>query len=433
MPAVRRGFRTPPDDYVPDLEVMNDADNQFRRAPSCPGGILTRRDFLKYAAVIAAAPVAVAVNRSAAAGPALSQRPPRAPTALALCKRYEFAAVRQTLSSMFDQLGDVRRLVRHKHVTVKVNLVNTSAEDLSGIPLWLTVTVHPVVAQAMGSLLVRYGARRVTFCDQLPFRSLEPDVFEGYGFKLAEFNRLMDGRARFENTRNRGAHRDYALVKVPNGGELANQWEVNRSYVDTDVLVSLGKLKSHVSGGVTGGMKNLFGVPPSSLYGDDLDKEPDENAVGYRTNSMHACTRLPLTSVTSFNGKSVSGDHGFNVPRFIVDLHAAFPIDLVVIDGISAIQTAEGWWNGSMASVTRPGLLLAGRNAVCTDSVAAAVMGFDPDAADRTWPFANGTNYLAMACRKGIGENRVSELEITGLDLQTARFNYQPTFRRTAS
>jgi hypothetical protein len=110
----------------------------------------------------------------------------------------------------------------------------------------------------------------------------------------------MDGRARFENTRSRGAFRDYATVKVPGGGELANLWEVNRAYVDTDVIVSLGKLKSHVSGGVTGGMKNLFGVPPSSLYGDDLEKEPDENAVGYRTNTMHACTRSPLTSVTSF-------------------------------------------------------------------------------------------------------------------------------------
>jgi hypothetical protein len=79
---------------------------------------------------------------------------------------------------MFDQLGDVRRLVKNKHVAVKVNMVNTSAEDVSGIPLWLTVTVHPLVAQAMGSLLVGYGAQRVTFCDQLPFRSLEPDAFE---------------------------------------------------------------------------------------------------------------------------------------------------------------------------------------------------------------------------------------------------------------
>ena len=341
--------------------------------------------------------------------------------------------MRRELGLLFDELGHVRRLVKGKHVTVKLNLVNTSEEDLSGIPLWLTVTVHPVVGLALGSLLVEYGAKEIVFCDQLPFRSLEPDVFAGYGFKLVEFASAMQGRVRFENTRSRGRFADYALVKVPGGGELANAWEVNRTYVDTDVRISLGKLKSHVSGGITGGMKNLFGIPPSSLYGDDLEKEPDENASGYRNKAMHNCSRAPFTSVATFNGKSIEGDHGFNVPRFVVDLNAAFPIDLVVIDGISTIQTAEGWWIGSMVSVTRPGLLIAGGNAVCTDAVAAAVMGFDPDAPDRTWPFANGTNYLALARRKGLGENRLSELEIAGISLDQARFEYQPTYRRIAS
>ncbi|MBK9137677.1 MAG: DUF362 domain-containing protein [Verrucomicrobia bacterium] len=400
-------------------------------APKCPGRILTRRDFLRHSAAAAAA---LSFTDLSARTPAVSVAPPRvprAPTAIGLCKRYDFREVRGTLERLFDELGDVRRLVKGKHVTVKVNLVNTSEEDVAGVPLWLTVTVHPLVARALGSLLVGYGARRVTFCDQLPFCELGAEAFAGYGFKLDEFNDALDGRARFVNTRNRGAHRDYALVKVPDG-ELASAWEVNRTYTDTDVLISLAKLKSHVSGGVTAGMKNLFGVPPSSLYGDDLGPEPDENAVGYRNKAMHNCSELPRTSVTSFTGRSVPGDHGHNVPRFIVDLAAAFPIQLTVIDGISVIQSAEGWWNGSMVSITRPGLLIAGRNPVCTDAVAAAVMGFNPDAPDRTWPFANGTNYLALARRRGLGENRISELEIAGVKLEAARFEFQPTYRRVA-
>ena len=86
----------------------------------------------------------------------------------------------------------------------------------------------------------------------------------------------------------------------------------------------------------------------------------------------------------------------------------------------------------SMVSMTRPGLLIAGRNPVCTDAVATAVMGFDPDAPDRTWPFVNGTNHLALARRRGLGENRVRELEIAGIGLGRARFEFQPTFRRKA-
>jgi uncharacterized protein (DUF362 family) len=334
---------------------------------------------------------------------------------------------------MLDDCGDVRRLVRRKHVTVKTNLVNSSEEDLAGVPLWLTVTVHPVVAQALGSLLVEYGARRVVFCDQLPFRSPDTEAFAGYGFDLERFNARMDGRARFINTRNRGAYRDYALVKVPNVGEVATAWEVHRGYVDTDVLVSLTKLKSHVSGGITGGLKNLFGIPPSSLYGDDLGDNPDESAVGYRGATMHACTRAPLTSMKTFTGRTVEGDHGYNVPRFIVDLAAAFPIDLVVIDGISTIQSAEGWWNGSMSTVTRPGLLIAGRNPVCSDAVAAAVMGFDPEAPERRLPFVNGSNHLALARQRGLGENQLKDLEVVGVELEEARFHFHPTYQRTRS
>ncbi|MCB1127919.1 MAG: DUF362 domain-containing protein [Verrucomicrobiae bacterium] len=397
--------------------------------PKCPGGLLSRREFLRTTSAAALALPEAVVAESAVDGANIR----RAPVSLGLCARYDFDAVRRELGRMLEALGSVGALVRRKHVTVKVNLVNTSAEDVAGIPLWLTVTVHPVVARALGSLLVGYGARSVTFCDQLPFRALGPEAFAGYGFDLAEFNAAMDGRARFVNTRNRGLHSTYAWVKVPGSPELATAWEVNRAYVDTDVLVSLGKLKSHVSGGITAGMKNLFGVPPSSLYGDDLKDEPDEEAKDYRGRTMHDCTRAPFTSSGSFNGRSVEGDHGFNVPRFIVDLNAAFPIDLVVIDGISTIQSAEGWWLGSMVAVTRPGVLIAGCNAVCTDAVAAATMGFDPDAPDRSWPFVNGANYLAMARRKGLGENRIAGIEIGGVGLDRARFGCQPTYRRRAS
>jgi hypothetical protein len=36
-----------------------------------------------------------------------------------------------------------------------------------------------------------------------------------------------------------------------------------------------------------------------------------------------------------------------------------------------------------------------------------------------------------MARRKGLGENRISELEIGGIGLEKARFEYMPTYQRT--
>ena len=398
-------------------------------APTCPGGVVSRRDFLKLAAT-ASATAAYALSGPSGNAESPPARVPRALTAIAVCKRYDYPLVRRALAKMLNDLGEPAKLVKNKFVTVKLNLVNTSLESVGGIPLPLAVTVHPVVALALGSLLVDYGAKQITFCDQLPFADTGPEAFRGYGYDFQEFSQTLEGRVRFVNTRNKGSYKNYDLVKVPGGGLLAGAWEVNKTYTERDVLISLTKMKDHVSAGITMGMKNLFGVPPSSLYGDDLKGEPDENAIGYRSRSMHECTMKPATSTTTFTGPSKRGEHGYNVPRFIVDLATAFPIDLVVADGISAIQCAEGWWLGSMVTVTSPGLLIAGRNPVCADATATAAMGFNPDADDFTPPFANGSNYLRLARQKGLGENRISELEVCGIGLDKARYHYLPTYQR---
>jgi uncharacterized protein (DUF362 family) len=46
---------------------------------------------------------------------------------------------------------------------------------------------------------------------------------------------------------------------------MFSSFDVNRAYADTDVLVSLAKLKQHGTTGVTLTMKNMFGITPSSL------------------------------------------------------------------------------------------------------------------------------------------------------------------------
>ncbi len=398
----------------------------------CPWGVFTRRDFLRQTALAAAAASSGFItSRSSIAE---EEKPvPRAPSTVRFCKRYDYPEIRRTLASMFDELGTVRKLVKNKYVTVKVNLVNVATEHVHGLPVEMTVVTHPKVALAVASLLAEYGAKEIRFCDQLPYRDPDNEAFGKYGYEMNEFQQETEGRARFVNTRNRGEYKDYELVKVPQGGFIANAWEVNRTYTETDVLVSLGKLKSHVSGGITLGLKNLFGLPPSSLYGNDLEDEPDEDAIGYRGKTMHSCERKPLTSVETFVGKTVEGDHGYNVPHCIADLSMAFPPSLTVIDGICTIQSAEGWWLRSMVNVAHPGLLLAGTNPVSTDAAGALIMGFNPEAEHRTHPFANGFNYLNLLREKGLGDNRVANLEIGGIGLEKARFHFLPTYERPRS
>ncbi len=413
---------------------MNLKTRLLEHAPTCPGGPLSRRDFLRFSAAAAVTASATLSHASESA----TQSLPRTVTSVDICKRYDYPMIRRKLARMFDEIGGVRKLVKGKFVTAKVNLVNAPYKHVSGVPQGLTTVVHPDVAMAVGSLLIEYGAKKVTFCDQLPLTELGPESFAGYDFDLHEFSREMDGKVAFENTRNRGHYKDYALVKVPGGGYIANAWEVNRTYTDTDVLISIGKMKSHVSGGITLGMKNLFGVPPSSMYGDDIygensTGEPVESATGYRGYTMHSCEKKPLTSIDTFTGKTILGDHGYNVPHCIADLNCAFPIELVIVDGISTIQCAEGWWISPTVSVAAPGLLIAGCNPVCTDAVGAAIMGFDPDAEHRTPPFANGYNVLKLGREKGLGDNRIANLDVAGIGLEEARFQYIPTYQRPKS
>ena len=105
------------------------------------------------------------------------------------------------------------------------------------------------------------------------------------------------------------------------------------------------------------------------------------------------------------------------------------PIDLTIIDGIETVSGGEGPWVPGLA-VKKPGLLLAGRNAVCTDAVATAVMGYDPMAARATGPFP-GDNHLAMAAALGLGTNDPKEIEVLGVPLKDALypFHWEPAER----
>jgi uncharacterized protein (DUF362 family) len=97
----------------------------------------------------------------------------------------------------------------------------------------------------------------------------------------------------------------------------------------------------------------------------------------------------------------------------IADLFQARPIDLALIDGIKTAEGSEGPWNQCFGPV-QPGVLVAGKDAVATDAVAAAVMGFDPVADYPAKPFLRGDNHLNLAYGLGLGTNRLGEIAIVG-------------------
>ena len=73
-------------------------------------------------------------------------------------------------------------------------------------------------------------------------------------------------------------------------------YDLNHSYEDCDVFVSLAKLKEHMTAGITLSMKNCFGITPCTIYGDGApEDEPGLVPRGGR-GPFHAVNRLPAKS-----------------------------------------------------------------------------------------------------------------------------------------
>jgi uncharacterized protein (DUF362 family) len=313
-----------------------------------------------------------------------------------------------------DQIGGLKKLVAGKTVAVKVNMVNTPGQNALGLPANRTYQVHPEVARALAILLDRAGARRIRFLESTFSTAPVEQFFVSGGWDLPALAALK-ATVEFEDTRNRGTAKGYRRVAVPGGGSLFPAYELNASYVDCDVYVSLAKLKNHRDAGVTLSMKNNFGITPTSLYGGS---QPDENRTSNRGTILHAGTESPAAGLPQEIDPASPRRATFRVPRHIVDAVGIRPIDLAVIDGIETVSGGEGPWHRGLARQT-PRLLLAGRNPVCTDAIATAAMGYDPLAAPGTGPFP-GDNHLALAARRGLGTHDPKQIEVRGLPLRDA-------------
>ncbi len=270
----------------------------------------------------------------------------------------------------------------------------------------------------MTAILFAAGARRVRLVESIGRRTpLQPTLVDA-GWDLKALDAL--GTMAYENTRNRGSFDGYAHLTVPRG-RMFSSFELNRAYVDTDVLISLAKLKQHETTGVTLTIKNMFGATPNSMYGG---KAGDEDAVAGR-GAIHDPRRYIDLELPGLRADYQSTEAGARVPATITDLAAARPVDLAIIDGITAITHGESRYSsGPEMRFVNPGVIIAGTNAVSVDAVGTAVMGFNPRAPRGTAPFKDCDNHLLLAEQAGLGSADVTRTDIRGVSLADAICRY---------
>jgi hypothetical protein len=221
---------------------------------------------------------------------------------------------------------------------------------------------------------------------------------------------------------------DYPRFDVPGGGLLFPSYLLHPAYRDCDVFVSLAKLKDHTTTGVTLSMKNCFGNVPTTVYGDHSPKDrPDERPRSGRNFVFHNGTRQPSLPAAPEVDPASPRHEGYRIPRVVVDVCAARPIDLAIVDGIDTMGGTEGPWSGG--EHCHAGVLLAGTNCVNTDAVGAALMGYDPMARPGEPPFYGCDSFLELAERAGLGSRDLSRIEVAGAQLAEARFDFAPMLR----
>jgi uncharacterized protein (DUF362 family) len=373
---------------------------------------MTRREWL---ALISAAPLLNAAPDTEA---------PAAPVSIAKCASYD-EDITAKLAAMFDQLGGIEKLVRNKTVTLKVNMTGSPGQRVQGKAPAITHYTHPKLLGATAYLLGRAGAKRIRFVESswATAGPLEETMMDS-GWNVRTLQSAAGG-VEFENTNALGKSKKYSRFRVPGSAYMYPAYDLNHAYEETDVYVSMAKLKEHATCGITLSCKNVFGTIPASIYGDDAGvDEPNESPGAGRLKVGHEGVRQPSKSALQELHFGVNHDPGYRVPHIVADLVAARPIHLAIIDGVQTIAGGEGPWNRGVRPV-QPGVLVAGLNPVCTDAVGAAIMGFSPRAGRGTAPFEKCDNILTLAEAHGVGTTDLKRIDVRGVAIEQAMYKFR--------
>jgi uncharacterized protein (DUF362 family) len=268
----------------------------------------------------------LAVSASAAAAAALggctSAKPvPIVPSDVSIVRA---PAYDQSLYDVMRRMLSEHRLdVRGRRVVLKPNLVEFEPES--------SINTHPMLVHAAYEAFHAMGAASVHVAEGPGHRRNTLDLADAAGyFKIfPRFDDTFTDLNLDEVTRVRPERQFSRLQKV----YLPN------TALGADLLVSMAKMKTHHWVGATLSMKNLFGVVPSGIY-------------GWPKNVLHWA----------------------GIEESIADLHAAFPRQFAIVDGIVGM---EG--NGPIQGVPKhAGVVVAGSDPVAVDATCCRIMCIDP-------------------------------------------------------
>jgi len=288
------------------------------------------------------------------------------------CEDYDpervYAAVRQALAP----LGGIETYVKPgQRVLLQVNLISARPPEDA-------VCTHPRVVRAVcrlvreaGGIPAVGGSTGGCFTFQRTDRS----------FRVSGITAAAEAEgARVVN------YDEVGGTDVATNGKFMSTVHIAKPVLETDVLITLPKMKTHTLTLLTGAVKNHMGTLP-----------------GMRKMELHR----------RFSDPSLFGEA-------MLDVYAAAPPRLAVMDAVQGMD-GEGPTQGHARQV---GLIAASADGVALDAVMCDICGLDPK-----W-----VPTLVAARERGFGTAALDGIEVVGTALATARgrtrpFSYPQTYR----
>lgn len=264
--------------------------------------------------------------------------------------------VRQAVNRAFE-LFPLK--LKGKRVLIKPNVLRASAPNEG-------IVTHPSVLKAVVEKVETMDPKSIIVGDN-------PGLFN-YGANELSFEKtgLMDAAgSHYENIGNDS-------VKVDFNADFIPTVSLSRVVVDTDIIISLPKFKTHGLTVVTGAIKNSYGFLP-----------------GAQKAKLHKVAGSPQ-----------------RFHEMIVDVFQLRVPDLFIVDAVIGM---EG--NGPASPDLRNiGLILASDNAVALDAIIATMMGCEP----------SRLRFLQKAKERGLGDYDLKKIEVLGELKQLSDFKLPP-------
>jgi len=360
---------------------------------------ISRRDFLRLTGLATAGLVVASCQPQPTPIPApvatQTPSPSKTPVAISRVQTYDRATIEKQLAILIDQLGGLGDVVKPgDSVAIKPNLTGGVYSGLlKGYTAVESFITHPEVVRALVKQVQAAGAKEIFIVEAV----YEWESYTQWGYEEI----ASDLGVKLINLNDSKPYADFVETPVGPNSHIYEKFTFNPILKDVDVFMSVSKMKNHYLAGVTHTMKNLYGLVPYRFY---TLNSTDKYRSGFHGTETQTRQRLP---------------------RIIVDLNRARPINFSLIDGIKTTMGGEGPWIESLAAIA-PGVLIAGKNPVATDSVATAVMGHDPQGKNPNSPFVRCDNHMQLAADAGLGTNRLDEIEVMGEAISQVQAKFIP-------